>query len=312
MDGWLRQLYPRGSTLRETHMEIIVHQVDNLLIGQSRQDGYVNLTKMAQASGKRLNNYLRLPVTKKFLEELSLETRISVSKLIQTRKGKPSHLQGTWGHPYVAINCGQWCSPKFAVLVSKWMFEWIQQDTLPNHSQDATTLLSASKAAAAYIQASQALNRVIHTAVHQQTDSLREALNVLQSFNSVQPQLELQASFDMEIPISGQSATLEDVTTNAVGTIDNRKGCLYRYLEHKKLKDGNVVSYPRVMGERSPLNPEHWRWGFNWEEKIDGEWKCRSIGSVPIGAIPMIQSMQKLDVPLEEIIEFIRRAKSKN
>ncbi|WP_197480141.1 hypothetical protein [Anabaena sp. 4-3] len=90
-----------------------------------------------------------------------------------------------------------------------------------------------------------------------------------------------------------------------------QKGCLYKYLENKKLKDGSIASYPRVIGHREPDNPRHWRWGFNWEEKVNGEWKGRSIGSVPVGAIPMIQSMQKDDVALEEIIGFIRRAKAK-
>jgi hypothetical protein len=90
-----------------------------------------------------------------------------------------------------------------------------------------------------------------------------------------------------------------------------RKGCLYKYIENKKLKNGTIASYPRVIGNRKPDNPTHWRWGFNWEEKVDGEWKGRSIGSVPVGAIAMIQSMQKEGVPLEEIIGFIKRAKSK-
>nr|WP_251961025.1 hypothetical protein [Nostoc commune] len=90
-----------------------------------------------------------------------------------------------------------------------------------------------------------------------------------------------------------------------------RKGCLYRYIENKKLKNGSIASYPRVIGHREQGNPTHWRWGFNWEEKIDGEWKGRSIGSVPVGAVPMIQSMQREGASLEEIIGFIRRAKSK-
>lgn len=90
------------------------------------------------------------------------------------------------------------------------------------------------------------------------------------------------------------------------------KGCLYKYLENKKLKDGAIASYPRVIGHRSPDNPAHWRWGFNWEIKDqDGEWKGRSIGSVPLGAIALIQSMQNEGVSLEEIIGFIKRAKSK-
>ncbi|MDZ8139002.1 MAG: hypothetical protein RM049_27480 [Nostoc sp. DedQUE04] len=90
-----------------------------------------------------------------------------------------------------------------------------------------------------------------------------------------------------------------------------RKGCLYKYIENKKLKNGSIASYPRVIGHRQTDNPTHWRWGFNWEEKVDDEWKGRSIGSVPVGAIALIQSMQKEGVSLEEIIDFIRRAKAK-
>ncbi|MCC5604641.1 hypothetical protein [Nostoc favosum] len=90
-----------------------------------------------------------------------------------------------------------------------------------------------------------------------------------------------------------------------------RKGCLYRYIENKKLKNGSIASYPRVIGHRQLDDPTHWRWGFNWEEKIDGEWKGRSIGSVPLGAIALIQSMQNEGVLLEEIIGFIKRAKAK-
>lgn len=90
-----------------------------------------------------------------------------------------------------------------------------------------------------------------------------------------------------------------------------RKGCLYKYIENKKLKSGAIASYPRVIGHRQPDNPTHWRWGFNWEEKVDGEWKGRSIGSVPLGAIALIQSMQNEGVSLEEIIGFIKRAKAK-
>jgi DNA-directed RNA polymerase subunit RPC12/RpoP len=90
-----------------------------------------------------------------------------------------------------------------------------------------------------------------------------------------------------------------------------RKGCLYKYIENKKLKSGAIASYPRVIGHRQPDNPTHWRWGFNWEEKVDGEWKGRSIGSVPLGAIALIQSMQNEGVSLEEITSFIKRAKSK-
>ena len=114
------------------------------------------------------------------------------------------------------------------------------------------------------------------------------------------------------IPENFLEETKEDTKRSPSLKRRQRKGCLYKYLENKKLKDGRIASYPSVVGHRQPDNPTHWRWGFNWEEKVDGEWKGRSIGSVPLGAIALIQSMQKEGVSLEEIIGFIRRAKSKS
>ena len=90
-----------------------------------------------------------------------------------------------------------------------------------------------------------------------------------------------------------------------------RSGCLYKYLENKKLKDGTIASYPRVIGRRDPDNVKHWRWGFNWEEKIDGEWKNRSIG-VPSGAVSMVIGMQNNNCSVNEIISFIRKSKTKS
>lgn len=90
------------------------------------------------------------------------------------------------------------------------------------------------------------------------------------------------------------------------------QGCLYQYIESKKLHNGITASYPRVIGERDPNNPKHWRWGFNWEEKINGIWKGRSIGSIPCGAVPLIQELQRQGATREEIIAFIKRAKTKN
>jgi len=68
-------------------------------------------------------------------------------------------------------------------------------------------------------------------------------------------------------------------------------GCLYPYIESKKLKDGTEVLYPRVVGQRDRTNPHHWRWGFNWKEKIHGAWKGKSIGSIPCTSVPMIRTI---------------------
>ncbi|WP_414545722.1 DNA cytosine methyltransferase [Nostoc sp. CCY0012] len=89
-------------------------------------------------------------------------------------------------------------------------------------------------------------------------------------------------------------------------------GCLYPYLESKKLQDGSTVFYPRVVGERDPNNAKHWRWGFNWKEKCDSVWKGRSIGSIPCGAVPMIRELQRQGAAREDIVAFIKRAKTKS
>ncbi|BAY41284.1 C-5 cytosine-specific DNA methylase (plasmid) [Nostoc sp. NIES-2111] len=88
-------------------------------------------------------------------------------------------------------------------------------------------------------------------------------------------------------------------------------GCLYPYLETKKLHNGLTAFYPRVIGERDSNNPYHWRWGYNWKEKHNGIWKGRSIGSIPCGAIPMIQQLQRQGASRNEIVAFIKKAKAK-
>lgn len=95
-------------------MSIIARAAGSSVIGQQQEDGYVNLTAMAKASGKKINDYLRLKSVKAFLEELSTETGIiPASALIEIRKGGDYKLeQGTWGHPLFAIECARWCSPE--------------------------------------------------------------------------------------------------------------------------------------------------------------------------------------------------------
>ena len=118
---------------------LISHQVENGLIHQRASDGYVNATAMCKASGKSIADYGRLVSTREFLKELSSETGIPISELVLTIKGGDPELQGTWVHPDVAINLGQWCSPRFAVAVSRWVREWVtgknKPDALPYHIQ---------------------------------------------------------------------------------------------------------------------------------------------------------------------------------
>ncbi len=106
-------------------------EVNSVAIGQRAEDGYVNLTKIVKAAGKQLGHYRENQATQDFLEALAADIGIPISELLQVRKGGNPDEQGTWAHPQIAIHCGQWCSPEFAVLVSKWVFEWMSQGKAP-------------------------------------------------------------------------------------------------------------------------------------------------------------------------------------
>lgn len=112
----------------KVQLALIERKIERTSIHQRAIDGYINATAMCKASGKRLNDYLRLSATKEFLRELSSVTGIPATGnggLVIVIQGGTPELQGTWVHPQVAVNLGQWCSPKFAVAVSQWVHEWI-------------------------------------------------------------------------------------------------------------------------------------------------------------------------------------------
>jgi hypothetical protein len=87
-------------------------------------------------------------------------------------------------------------------------------------------------------------------------------------------------------------------------------GSLAPYLENKKLKDGQIVTYPRVTGEREKLNHLHWKWGYYYEIKIDGEWKNRSLPT-PARIVPQVKILIENHRSIEEIKDFILQSKHK-
>ena len=95
---------------------LIEHSVDGAVIPQRPRDGYINATRLCQEAGKLFGDYYRLGQTQAFLKELSLDMGIPISNLVQVIRGRGDAIsQGTWVHPQVAINLGQWLSPSFAV-----------------------------------------------------------------------------------------------------------------------------------------------------------------------------------------------------
>jgi hypothetical protein len=98
---------------------------------QRQEDGYINATSLCKSVGREFHTWNRSKSTIAFIKELSYDTQICGTDLIQIQQGGEPHLQGTWVHPQVAINLAQWLSPKFAVQVSKWVQEWITKKEMP-------------------------------------------------------------------------------------------------------------------------------------------------------------------------------------
>lgn len=89
-----------------------------------REDGYVNVTQICKASGKQFKNWNSLNNSTEILNALSNSVNMPVSQLLDIKKGNSTKFeQGTYAHPLLAIQIAQWCSPEFAIQVSKWVNE---------------------------------------------------------------------------------------------------------------------------------------------------------------------------------------------
>lgn len=119
-------------------LELITHNVDNNIIHQRSSDGYVNATALCRAVGKQFNDYSRTKTTQAFFLALSRSTGIPIDLLVLTIIDGDIYRRGTWVHPQVAINLGQWCSPEFAVAVAQFVNAWAtgaltQKSKMPYH-----------------------------------------------------------------------------------------------------------------------------------------------------------------------------------
>ncbi|WP_462254191.1 KilA-N domain-containing protein [Ferruginibacter sp.] len=125
---------------KQIEIPFINRELEHIPVTQRITDGYINATGICKAAGKNFADYARLGSTKEYLDALNADMGIPISELVQQIKGGIPEYQGTWVHPQVAINLAQWASPKFAVAVSKWVFEWMNgnvpnRNKLPYHIQ---------------------------------------------------------------------------------------------------------------------------------------------------------------------------------
>lgn len=120
----------------------IVRQFNSREIHQRVVDGYINLNQMAEASGRRIDNWTRLQETTSLLREFQMDPLYRGIEPLITIEGRGG---GTWAHPDIAIQFAQWCSPAFALQVSRWVREWMSSGRNPLADIDRVGLRSALK-----------------------------------------------------------------------------------------------------------------------------------------------------------------------
>ncbi|MBP5977042.1 hypothetical protein HW132_31060 [Brasilonema sp. CT11] len=85
---------------------------------------------------------------------------------------------------------------------------------------------------------------------------------------------------------------------------NGQRGCLYPYIQNKRLKDGTIKSYPKVIGERNPDIDSHWRWAYCWHDPNNG-YKKRSI-SIPYSFLNAVRSLISSGIGEKNMVESDR------
>lgn len=145
-----------------------------------RQDGFVNLTQMCQANGKRLDHWKELKATKQYIEEL--ENQSPESRVLDSINGGSN--PGTWGHPSLAINLARWISPKFAVWCDGHIFNLMSNGTTSIERRVPQTYAEALLEAAHLAQENERLERQ-NSLLEQQNECLSEAVDELYDYSSI-------------------------------------------------------------------------------------------------------------------------------
>jgi KilA-N domain len=118
-------------------MTLIQHLYQGIAIDQRDSDGYINLNQMADATGKRVQNWKDNLETQELIAEFESDHHSNSSDVpaLITDKTRADFGGGTWAHPDIAIQFAQWCSPSFALQVSRWVRQWLTRNSHPDQWQ---------------------------------------------------------------------------------------------------------------------------------------------------------------------------------
>lgn len=88
------------------------------------EDGYIDVTNLCKAGGRKYETWNRRKATKEFVLVLREELQNCRADIpLELVKFDTGDTQRTWAHPRVALNIAQWVSPAFDVQVTKWVHQ---------------------------------------------------------------------------------------------------------------------------------------------------------------------------------------------
>jgi hypothetical protein len=109
---------------------IVKHDWNGHQVRQRSIDGYVNLTDMCKAEGKRVGDFLALPTTEAYILALAIDLDLLPENLVTKKRG--SHV-GTFAHPEIAIECARWVNMAFHIWANRTLRHTIERISVPTH-----------------------------------------------------------------------------------------------------------------------------------------------------------------------------------
>lgn len=116
-------------------MSLLTEQWQGHALHFSSTDAFVNITEMCAIFGKRPNDFLALPATKRYLDALAQDTNQLPENLVIARRGQ--HASGTWAHPDLALECARWLSPQFSIWCNRIIRRLLSGDLIHDASDKA-------------------------------------------------------------------------------------------------------------------------------------------------------------------------------
>ena len=95
---------------------------DNMKLQIFKKNGYINVTELCKAGGKKFNHWNCIDKTKELKYCLSQSLGIKNEELTVYMKNK--YINGTFAHPDLVLNIAIWISPHFYITINEIIKSW--------------------------------------------------------------------------------------------------------------------------------------------------------------------------------------------